>query len=157
MFYSDCMKISAEFVKYCLVGVVNTFCGLGSAYFCLNYLDTTYFVSAVIAYVIGILVSFSLNKKFTFGHEGKAGTAFFKFIFTMLPSYIFSYFSGWALAKIVLSAGILGNVFLKIFSLFSICASKFSDNLALFLSMLIYLILGYSINKYFVFKKNKSQ
>lgn len=153
------MQISKEFTKYCLVGVFNTLVGLSAAYFCLNFLKQSYLFSTAVAYVIGIVVSFVLNKTFTFKDENKDYfKLFFKFVLTMLPSYVVSYFLGWAIARFVFSISHLEVFLVRISDLLNMTAVKFTDNVAVLISMVIYVILGFSVNKFLIFnKKNKPE
>ncbi|MDD3236693.1 MAG: GtrA family protein [Candidatus Gastranaerophilales bacterium] len=150
------MFISKEFIRYCLVGVVNTIAGIGSAYFCLNVVKTSYLLATTVAYIVGIMVSFSLNKIFTFKNKDTHYIVqFFKFVASMLPSYVISYYLGWLLAREVLS---LNNVilFASKFSLFlNMDYPKFIDNVAVIVSMMLYLALGFAVNKFFIFAKKK--
>jgi len=143
------MKISKEFIKYCLVGIVNTIVGTGTAFIALDFFGCNYAVSTTLAYVTGNISSFYLNKTFTFKSKGNTVFEFFKFFLTMLPSYVFSYWAGYKICRYLLSLGFFDfiNNFIKIKE------TLISDNIAIPLSMLIYLILGFTINKFLVFNK----
>ena len=67
----------------------------------------------------------------------------------MLPAYVFSYWLGYAICRYMLSAGL----FEFITHVVNMKATLISDNIAIPLSMLIYLILGFTINKFIVFNK----
>ncbi len=152
------MKIPKEFIKYCLVGMINTLAGISTAYICLNILSQSYLVSTTAAYITGIIVSFTLNKVFTFTNKSKKiALLFFKFVITMLPSYALSYYLGWLLSRLFEKF----NFYIAIEKFagltFNISEQKVSDNIAIIISMTIYLILGYAINKYIIFTHKKSK
>lgn len=151
------MRISREFIKYCLVGVINTIAGLTTAYTFLNLFSCSYLISTAAAYIVGISVSFILNKKFTFKDESSDYIALFvKFTLTMLPSYAISYFLGWLVSKIVFSINIMHNLSAKIIDIIAISQNKIEDNFAILISMAIYLMLGFFVNKFLIFtKKNE--
>lgn len=153
------MIISKEFIKYCLVGLLNTLAGISTAYICLNILSLSYLISTAMAYVVGIIVSFSLNKKFTFKDESdKHLILFAKFVLTMLPSYVLSYAAGWQVSKYFFSLPKYKDFCLKLFTGGCITHDKMVDNFAVLISMFIYLILGFVVNKFLVFNgKNKSK
>lgn len=143
------MIISKEFIKYCLVGLVNTFVGIGTALISLNLFKLSYGISTSLSYIVGILTSFYLNRKFTFQSNGNPLIQFLKFFITMLPSYVFSYWAGYAVCRMLMNKGMfnfIGDILNQPITLVS-------DNIALPLSMAIYLILGFSVNKFFVFIK----
>lgn len=153
------MDTSKEFIKYCLVGLLNTLAGISTAYLCLNIISLSYFVSTAMAYIVGIIVSFSLNKTFTFKDDSeKNGLLFIKFVLTMLPSYIFSYAAGWWVSKYFFSLPQYKDFCLKLFTADCIPHDKVVDNFAVLISMGLYLILGFVVNKFLVFNaKNKSK
>ncbi len=149
------MRVSGEFIRYCLVGVINTLAGISTAYISLNVFSQSYLASSAYAYIVGISVSFCLNKIFTFKYceDTNCWILFFKFLITMLPSYAFSYFLGWAVSKGLVFIPILSKAVIKLSRTFSVSEIKVLDNIAIIISMGIYLILGFLVNKYFVFKK----
>lgn len=153
------MQIPKYFIRYCLVGIVNTITGIFTAYICLNLLRCSYLVSASAAYVTGIIVSFILNKIFTFHDENKNYILqFFKFVISMLPSYAVSYFSGWKISKIFFTLPHTIDYAQNAADYLNMTVNKFTDNIAILISMVIYLILGFSINKFLIFtKKNESK
>ena len=75
------------FIKYLLVGVANTIIGFGII-FTMMFIGFSPEVSNLVGYVIGIFVSYVLNKYFTFKKKKKNKKEFFKFIFSMLISYL---------------------------------------------------------------------
>lgn len=151
------MKISGEFIKYCLVGVVNTLVGISTAYILLNPLRQSYTISTIGAYITGIIVSYILNKTFTFKFKGGNDFVLFaKFAFSMLPCYVISYYLiSPFLTKLALKVDFIYSIANWFFTLFGVSQDKIFDNSAIVMSMGVYLILGFSLNKYFIFRKNK--
>ena len=149
------MKISGEFIKYCLVGVVNSLVGISTAYILLNPLRLSYFISTIGAYMTGIIVSFFLNKTFTFKFEGGNNFVLFaKFALSMLPCYVISYYLiSPFLTKLILKVNFIYLTADWFFSLFGVTPDKIVDNSTIIVSMGVYLILGFSLNKYFIFHK----
>ena len=147
------MIMSKEFIKYCLVGIINTLVGISTSLISLDFFMLSYAVSNTLAYITGSIVSFFMNKKFTFKNTDKAEIQFIKFFLTMLPTYGISYFLGWFIAPHIIGISLLNPIFCKIAEFLNMNISHFTDNIAVFISMVIYLLAGFSINKFFVFKK----
>lgn len=55
-----------QFAKYCLVGVVNTLVGLGLIFSLMALVGLSPAASNFIGFAVGIMVSFSLNRAWTF-------------------------------------------------------------------------------------------
>lgn len=153
------MRVSKEFIKYCLVGIINTLAGLTTAYTLLNLFSFSYLVSTSAAYVVGIITSFVLNKIFTFKDKSENHLVLFvKFALAMLPIYSISYFLGWLTSKVIFSVSLLDNLATKVAEAILIAHDKVTDNFAILISMTIYLLLGFFVNKFLIFnKKNKPQ
>ena len=62
----------SEFIKFCLVGVVNTTLSFGVFYVLSEILGFNYLLSSFIGYAVGIANSFVLNKRWTFGNQSKS-------------------------------------------------------------------------------------
>ena len=143
------MIISNQFIKYCLVGVINTIVGTGTAFVSLNFLGYNYAISTSLAYITGSITSFYLNRKFTFKSRGNPFFEYLKFFLSMLLIYVFSYWAGYEICRYMLSLGL----FDFINQMTGMKGTLISDNIAIPISMLIYLILGFTINKFLVFDK----
>lgn len=69
------MKVSidrhtVQFVKYCLVGVVNTLVTLCTIFVCKSLFGVNEYVSNAIGYVLGVVNSFLWNKQWVFNSKG---------------------------------------------------------------------------------------
>ena len=76
-----------EFIKFNIVGVVNTFFGF-SVVFTLMFCGVTPELSNAIGYASGAVVSFILNMKFTFYRYRKTRMTFFWFFGILCFAYI---------------------------------------------------------------------
>lgn len=63
-----------QFITYTLVGLVNTFVGLGVIYICSEILKMHYVLANVAGYAVGLLVAFFMHRGVTFRTEGKDGS-----------------------------------------------------------------------------------
>jgi putative flippase GtrA len=91
---------SVKFMKFILVGVVNTAVGYALIYMFLNALNLGYFVSTFSGYILGMMFSYVLNSKFTFNRKLKA-SGLLKYVFVFLISYSFSYLVGLLLIELL--------------------------------------------------------
>ena len=55
-----------KFLKFCLVGALNTLVGSGLMFILYNVADCSYNFSTVMNYVVGSILSYFLNRYFTF-------------------------------------------------------------------------------------------
>lgn len=63
--------LDITFWKFVLVGIVNTLVGTGVMFAAYNLLHLSYWVSSASNYVVGSIVSYFLNKYFTFQNKEK--------------------------------------------------------------------------------------
>ncbi len=91
--------IDKSFFKFLLVGVVNT-----GVSFALMFLleDLGYWVSTLIAYIVGAGVSFFLNRKYTFNSDEKLLKSAMKFAVSVAVCYVIAY----SVAKPVMAFGL---------------------------------------------------
>jgi putative flippase GtrA len=80
--------LDASVYRYLAVGVLNTLVGLAVIYFCLYALGTGNAGANALGYAVGIVVSFYLNKRWTFRHDGSALPALLRFIAVLGVAYI---------------------------------------------------------------------
>ncbi|MDE6311332.1 MAG: GtrA family protein [Muribaculaceae bacterium] len=69
------MKLSAEnryvqFVKYCLVGVLNTLVTFGVIYICKSFFGLNLYLCNALGYIAGLVNSFVCNKQWVFHSRG---------------------------------------------------------------------------------------
>ncbi|MFM2484504.1 GtrA family protein [Celerinatantimonas yamalensis] len=118
-----------HFIKYGLIGVINTILGYGIT-FSLFYLKVNPEVSNLLGYVIGFFCSYFLNKKFSFKSSQAHRVELPKFIGSMLVAYLVN-------LSIFISLIRLGGV---------------NIYLSQILSGIVYVVAGFLLSKYWVFK-----
>ena len=69
-----------QFVKYCMVGVLNTLVTLGVIYLCKSFLGWNLYVSNALGYICGVINSFLCNKQWVFQSDGKYVNEAVKFL-----------------------------------------------------------------------------
>ena len=71
--------IDKKLLKFVLVGIVNTLVGTAIMFGLYNLAGCSYWVSSAANYVIGSILSYVLNKKFTFQHQGQIAQSALRF------------------------------------------------------------------------------
>ncbi|WP_315006285.1 GtrA family protein [uncultured Granulicatella sp.] len=102
----------ATFLKFMLVGVVNTLVGIAVMFFCFNVLAWSYWVSSALNYMVGSILSYLLNKRYTFQQKGNDWHTVWKFIVNVSVCYVLAYglakpFVAWLLSGV--TTNIQGN------------------------------------------------
>ena len=102
----------ATFLKFMLVGVVNTLVGIAVMFFCFNVLAWSYWVSSALNYMVGSIVSYLLNKRYTFQQKGNDWHTVWIFIVNVSVCYVLAYglakpFVAWLLSGV--TTNIQGN------------------------------------------------
>jgi putative flippase GtrA len=133
------MKYS--FVRFILVGIVNTIVGLSFMYLFLDALGLSYWISTFCGNSIGACVSYLLNRKFTFNSDNSVTKSVFRFIIVILACYFISY----DLAK---------NLVVGLLNSNSFFTENVKTDLAVLVGTGLYTILNYFGQKLFVFSKS---
>jgi putative flippase GtrA len=87
--------IDKTFFRFIIVGIINTIIGSGLMFVLYNLFDVTYWLSSAANYIVGSIVSFFLNKYFTF--SVKEWNLFMVIAFIL--NIVVSYFVAYGLAK----------------------------------------------------------
>ncbi|WP_312094102.1 GtrA family protein [Aminipila sp.] len=134
-------KYDNTFIRFLLVGAANTILGLLLMFFLYNLTKCGYWISSSVAYIITSIVSFFLNKKFTFKDTGKRVCKLIKFILNIVICYVLAYF----VAK---------KFILLIFEQCDFVTNKeIIEQVSMILGMCIFTILNYIGQKFLVFSQ----
>lgn len=128
-------------IKFVLVGIVNTLVGTGVMFFSYNLLGFSYWVSSAANYVIGSIVSYVLNKYFTFQNKEKSIKIVIRFVVNIACCYMIAYGAAKPLVRWIL----------KDFSV------KIQDNGAMLVGMCLFVVLNYFGQRYFAFRKTEEK
>lgn len=69
-----------QFIKYCMVGVLNTLVTFGVIYLCKSFLGLNLYVSNALGYICGVINSFLCNKSWVFRSSGSYRREAIKFL-----------------------------------------------------------------------------
>jgi putative flippase GtrA len=122
--------LDKTFLHFIIIGSINTLIGYAIILFLFHTLGLHYSYAYVLSYIIGMIISFFLFRKFVFFSKKSKLKEFIKFLIAFCIAYSISYTGLYvAMENQLLSA-----------------------NYSFILSMLIYSILFYLLNKYITFK-----
>lgn len=128
-------------IKFLLVGVVNTLVGAGLMFLLYNVANCSYWLSSAANYVVGGIVSFFLNKYFTFENKTWSWGQVWRFTLNVAVCY----FIGYGLAKPAALWLLRGY------------STKVQENAAMLVGMCLYTGLNYLGQRFFAFKKNGAE
>ncbi len=131
--------VDKKLIKFLLVGLINTAVGAGVMFILYNLVNFNYWISSASNYIVGGIVSFFLNKYFTFKNHEKSLKQVLYFILTLAVCYVLSYL----IAKRV------------VYMLLSTQSEKLRDNISMLTGMCLYTILNYFGQRLFVFAKKE--
>lgn len=131
------------FVRFLMVGLINTMVGLSVMYLLLHGFGLSYWISTFLGNSVGACISFFLNRRFTFKSDISVLTGLFRFITVILISYFISYSLGESLVQSLLNNNVT-------------FISKGKTDLAVLISTFLYTLLNYLSQKLFVFHKKET-
>lgn len=123
-------------IKFLIVGVVNTMVGSGTMFLLYNLAHCSYWIASAANYIVGGIVSFFLNKYFTFQNKEKSLQQVVKFVLTVSVCYFIAYGAAKPLVLYVL----VGQ------------SQVIQENIAMFVGMVLYTGLNYLGQRFFAFK-----
>jgi putative flippase GtrA len=124
-------------LKFMLVGVINTLTGAAIMFLLYNLAGCGYWISSAANYIAGGVLSFFLNKYFTFRQNEWKIKTIFLFASTVLCSYLLAY----SIVKPF------------VYMLLETRPPKIRDNAALAMGMCLYTGLNYLGQRFIVFVK----
>ena len=131
--------LDITFWKFVLVGIVNTVVGTAVMFVAYNIFHFNYWISSASNYIIGSIVSYFLNKYFTFQNKEKSVKQIVMFIINITICYLLAY----GLAKPIVS-WILNDQ-----------SKLVQDNVSMLMGMGAFVVFNYLGQRIFVFKKEE--
>ena len=123
-------------IKFLMVGVVNTLVGCGTMFLLYNLAHFSYWISSAANYVMGGIVSFFLNKYFTFQNKERSWKQVVRFIINVSVCYLIGY-------------GLAKPLVLHILETYPL---NIQENIAMLVGMCLYTGLNYLGQRFFAFK-----
>lgn len=133
--------IDKEFVRFILVGLINTIVGTTVMFICYNLIHFNYWISSASNYIIGSIASYFLNKYYTFKNYERNWRIIARFVINISICYLLAY----GIAK-PLAARLLSSMSVSI-----------QENGAMMVGMGLFVVLNYTGQKYFTFRKNNNK
>jgi putative flippase GtrA len=124
-----------------LVGVVNTLFGMTIMFVLYNVFGVSYWWSSAANYFFGSILSFMLNKRFTFQHHGDWWRSALRFTLHILVCYLVAY----GLAK-PLAMWCLSDYGVTI-----------QENVAMLVGATLFVVLNYLGQRFFAFRESKQK
>ena len=126
-----------QFLKFCLVGAANTIVGTAVMYGLRFGFDCGYWFSSAMNYVVGSILSYFLNKYFTFEVKEYSVKQVLRFALNIAVCYAVAY----GLAK-PFAVWLLSDASVKV-----------QDNVAMLVGMVVFTGLNYIGQRFFAFAK----
>ncbi len=130
-----------QIFKFGLVGILNTVVGTTIMFLAYNVLNLGYWLSSALNYIVGSVLSYFLNKYFTFGSRRRSNMELIRFLINILLCYLLAY--GLALPFVrnfILTIGIS-------------LEKQILEQISMICGMCFFIILNFFGQKLFVFKK----
>lgn len=132
--------IDISVLKFLLVGIVNTIVGTAIMFIAYNNLHFDYWLSSALNYILTSILSYFLNKYFTFKDTSRGFKPVLKFALNIGVCYVIAY----GVAKPVVALLLSGY------------EQKVQDNGAMFAGMCLFVVLNYLGQRFFAFGGNQS-
>lgn len=130
------MKIEKSFFRFILVGIINTIFGTAIMFVFYNVFHLSYWISSAANYFFGSILSYFLNKYYTFSYKKKEWGSVVRFTINVVVCYLIAY----GVAKPVMSWALSG-------------ASKtIQENVAMLVGMGLFVVLNYFGQRFYTFK-----
>jgi putative flippase GtrA len=128
-----------KFLKFVLVGIINTIFGTAIMFLLYNLVSFGYWGSSAVSYILGSILSFFLNKNFTFRNKESTVKTALKFTVNIAVCYLMAY-------------SISKPIVIKILSNTSLSES-IVEQVSMLLGMVLFTTLNYAGQRFFAFKE----
>lgn len=131
------MLFDKTFIRFIIVGVINTVFGTTIMFVFYNVFHLNYWISSASNYFFGSVLSFFLNKYYTFQYKERDWASVFKFIITIVVCYFIAY----GIAKPLMR------------HLLEDTTQNIQENIAMLVGLVLFTLLNYFGQRFFAFKK----
>lgn len=142
-----------KFWKFLLVGVINTLVGEGVVLICLHLLSWKNFVwgagaAAVAGTVVGSIVSYFMNKYFTFKNKEKGFKPMLRFTLNIVVCL---------LIRVIVSTAVSEACKAASFTMFSMDVNSFAANMGWAVGACVFVACNYIGQRFFAFKEKNTE
>lgn len=136
------MKILMDitFWKFIIVGVINTLFGTAIMFILYNVFHCSYWISSAANYFFGSILSYFLNKHFTFKNTEKSFAVIVRFVINITVCYLVAYGLARPFVRLVLSSA----------------ENVIQENISMLVGMGLFVILNYLGQRFFAFKTKEN-
>ena len=132
--------IDKSFVTFLVVGVVNTLFGTAIMLVLYNVFGCSYWVSSFCDYFFGSILSYFLNKHFTFHYQGTDWRSIVKFALNIVVCYLIAYSLALPLTQAALESLQLSKPVV--------------ENVAMLVGTVLFMVINYLGQKFYAFKSH---
>jgi putative flippase GtrA len=122
-------------LRFIAVGIINTLVGTLTMIVLYNLAHTGYWIATAANYIVGSIVSYLLNRNFTFRHKGRQLKSIARFVANILVCYLLAY----GIARPAAAWLFAGQ------------SSLIQDNIAMLTGMVLFVSLNYLGQRFVVF------
>lgn len=131
--------IDAKLLRFIIVGLINTAVGTAIMFGLYNLAGASYWASSAANYILTSILSFFLNKYFTFRNKGWSWKQVMRFAINIAVCYLLAY----GIAKPAISALLAGQ------------GQKVQENVAMFAGMVLFTGFNYLGQRLFAFREQE--
>lgn len=131
--------LDKTFLKFITVGIVNTIVGTTIMFVFYNVFHLNYWISSASNYFFGSIVSYLLNKHFTFRFIEKGWWSLLRFVVNIITCYLLAY-------------GIAKPIMKWLLSGFSV---TIQENVSMMLGMCLFVVFNYLGQRFFTFNHRR--
>ncbi len=128
----------AKLLRFLIVGVINTLVGMAIMFGLYNLAGCSYWVSSAANYILTSILSFFLNKYFTFKNKEQSAAQVLRFVINIAVCYLVAY-------------GIAKPLCLKLMANASV---SLRDNVSMLVGMVLFTGLNYLGQRLFAFRES---
>ena len=132
-----CSVFDVKLIKFILVGLLNTLVGSAIMFGLYNLADCSYWFSSAVNYVLTSILSFFLNKYFTFKNKENSFAQIIRFVLNIAVCYVVAYGIAKPLVSIMLTSA---SVSLR-------------ENISMLVGMCLFTGFNYLGQRFFAFKE----
>ena len=130
----------SSLTRFIIVGIINTLVGMAIMFGLYNLAGCSYWISTAANYFFASILSFFLNKHFTFRYKGDTAGSALRFVINIAVCYFIAY----GIAKPLVLHLVPGSI-------------TFQENLAMLVGMVFFVGLNYLGQRFFAFGKKPAK